>query len=84
MAQPPVRASPSARAQPHASAVSLRFTPLTGHIDEGLMAEVRVLSDQQRNEHMQQCFASLSGVGHTREETEGHWFPLMQTACILD
>jgi hypothetical protein len=31
---------------------------------------------------MQQRFASLSGVGHSREETEGHWFPLMQTTCV--
>jgi hypothetical protein len=48
------------------------------------MADCRVLSDQQRNERMQQRFASLSGVVHTREGTEGHWFPLMHTTCVLD
>ena len=48
------------------------------------MADCRVLSDQQRNERMQQRFASLSGVVHTREGAEGHWFPLMHTTCVLD
>jgi hypothetical protein len=47
------------------------------------MADFRVLSDQQRHERLQQRLASLSGVGHSREETEGHWFPLMQTTCVL-
>jgi hypothetical protein len=48
------------------------------------MADSRVFSDQQRNKRMQQRFASLSGVVHTRKETEGHWFPLMQTTRVLN
>ena len=34
------------------------------------MSDARVFADPQRNERMQQRFASLSGVVHTREETE--------------
>jgi len=41
-------------AQPHASAVSRRCTPLAGHSGEGRMSDTRVCADPQRHERRPQ------------------------------